>query len=351
MYYSIHQIQPKIANIKEFKDKKVEIIQFFNITNLIENIGLNKVYVSDNHPLFLLDEDLLKKIYNIAEQKFGIHFSFDMFYEGKMALTKLDKNTNEIQSYPVKSVKDVEFIEEKHSLESTYGKKEQLKEIARQEQKDKRMLILQAEIDARKDKEKEEFDLASNLVRDFINDKVVSIDFEFFIKKDNTYDVTEVGIAFNEGSEIKGFHFLVEEHYTKKKNKALQQRFDFGKTELIKEKQIPKLIEMAIKNAKYVLFHEQREDYELMTQMGISIPKEIQVIDTQLSYKRYFRKKGSLPNGETLEGLLNMCKIPYKNLHNAGNDAYMTLILLQKMSLIQQALSENKVDPKKNKMR
>ena len=108
---------------------------------------------------------------------------------------------------------------------------------------------------------------------------------------------------------------------------------------------------MAIKNAKYVLFHEQREDYELMTQMGISIPKEIQVIDTQLSYKRYFRKKGSLPNGETLEGLLNMCKIPYKNLHNAGNDAYMTLILLQKMSLIQQALSENKVDPKKNKMR
>ena len=66
------------------------------------------------------------------------------------------------------------------------------------------MEALEAEIEARREVERQEFDRASNLVRDFINDKVVSIDFEFFINKDNTYHVTELGIAFNENMVNRG---------------------------------------------------------------------------------------------------------------------------------------------------
>lgn len=350
MYYSIYQIQAKIANIASFKEKKVEIIQFFNINNLIENVGIDTIYTSDNHPPFLLHENDLKKIYQVAQEKFNLEFKVSDFYEGQRALLTLDKEEG-ITAHKVTTKKDIELVAQNHAEQSSYGKKEQVKDIARQEQKEKRMEALEAEIEARREVERQEFDRASNLVRDFINDKVVSIDFEFFINKDNTYHVTELGIAFNENGKIQAHHFLIEEHYAKKKNKALQQRFDFGSTQIIKEKQIPKLIEMAIKNATYVLFHEQREDYEIMQQMGINIPKEITVIDTQLSYKRYFRKKGSLPNGEKLEGLLAMFKMPFKNLHNAGNDAYMTLALLQKMSAIQQHLEEQKVDTKKFKMK
>ena len=46
-----------------------------------------------------------------------------------------------------------------------------------------------------------------------------------------------------------------------------------------------------------------------------------------------------------------MFKMPFKNLHNAGNDAYMTLALLQKMSAIQQHLTETKVETKKFKLK
>lgn len=346
MYYSIYQIQPKIANIPAFRNKKVEIIQFFNINNLVENVGIDTIYTSDSHPPFLLHEKDLQKVYQVAKEKFELDFNIADFYEGNRALLKLEKFEN-IVSHKVTNAEEVNYVAEQHAMNSTYGKKEYAKEIVRQEQKEKRVEALEAEAEARREIERQEFDRASNLLRDFINDKVVSIDFEFFINKDDSYHVTELGITFNEKGVNQSFHFLIEEHYQKKKNKALQQRFDFGKTEIIKEKQIPKLIEMALTNAKYVLFHEQREDYEILNQMGIKIPEAITVIDTQLSYKRYFRQKGSLPNGEKLEGLLSMFKMPFKNLHNAGNDAYMTLMLLQKMSSIQQHLSENKVETKK----
>lgn len=350
MYYSIYQIQPKIANIPAFKQKKVEIIQFFNINNLVENVGIDKIYTSDNHPPFLLNENDLQKVYKVASEKFLVEFKVSDFYEGNRALLSLDKNEG-ITEHHVKTSQDVALILDNHANFSTYGKKEQEKDIVRQEQKEKRMEALESEIEARREVERQQFDKASNLLRDFVHDKVVSIDFEFFINKDKSYDVTELGIAFNDNGKIQAYHFLIEEHYQKKKNQALQKRFDFGKTDIIKEKQIPKLIEMAIKDAKYVLFHEQREDYEILNQMKVEIPEEVTVIDTQLSYKRYFRKKGSLPNGETLESLLSMCKISYKNLHNAGNDAYMTLVLLQKMSAIQQHLSENEVPVKKIKIK
>jgi DNA polymerase III epsilon subunit-like protein len=313
-------------------------------------LGVDTLYTSDNHAPFFLDEKTLKKIYQKAQEKFGIEFKISDFYEGQRALLSLEKEEG-MKEHKVKNITDVSIVEENHSQNSTYGKKEQVKDIARKEQKAKRMEVLEAEIEIRREKERQEFDKASNLLRDFINDKVVSIDFEFFINKDDSYHVTELGIAFNENGKNQAFHFLIEEHYQKKKNQALQKRFDFGETQVIKEKQIPKLIEMAIQNAKYILFHEQREDYEILNQMGIKIPEEITVIDTQLSYKRYFRKKGSLPNGEKLEGLLSMCKIPYKNLHNAGNDAYMTLMLLQKMSAIQQHLSEAQPVVKKIKIK
>lgn len=350
MFYSIYQIQSKIANIPAFRNKKVEIIQFFNINNLVENVGIDTIYTSDNHPPFLLHEKELNKVYQVAKEKFSIDFNISDFYEGERSLLKLEKFENMV-SHNVTTKEDIALIAEQHTQHSTYGKKEQVKDTVRQEQKEKRMDALEVEVEARREIERQEFDRASNLLRDFINEKVVSIDFEFFIKKDNTYDVTELGITFNEQGKTQSFHFLVEEHYGKKKNKALQQRFDFGKTEIIQEKQIPKLIEMAMVNAQYVLFHEQREDYEILNQMGIKIPKEVTVIDTQLSYKRYFRQKGSVPNGEKLESLLSMFKMPYTNLHNAGNDAYLTLMLLQKMSSIQQHLSETKVETKKFKIK
>ena len=127
MYYSIYQIQAKIANIASFKEKKVEIIQFFNINNLIENVGVDTIYTSDNHPPFLLHENDLKKIYQVAQEKFNLEFKVSDFYEGQRALLTLDKEEG-ITAHKVTTKKDIELVAQNHAEQSSYGKKEQLKD-------------------------------------------------------------------------------------------------------------------------------------------------------------------------------------------------------------------------------
>lgn len=110
-----------------------------------------------------------------------------------------------------------------------------------------------------------------------------------------------------------------------------------------------------MKGADYVLFHEMREDYDIMKRLGYDFEnkKDIQIIDTQLCYKRYFRPKNSLPNGEKLENLLDSFKIQAKHLHNGGNDAKYTLMLLLKMSAIHKMMLDNKKEssPSRHKIK
>lgn len=349
MLYSINQIQAKIASNPLYKEKKVAIIQFFNVNNLIEKLNINVIYTSDNHPPLLLSEKDINFVFSKASESFNLPFEISSFYEGKMPLLKIEQS--EGIAHQVRTKEDLDLVLSNHSESSSYGKKEQEKESIKKAQKERKVAILQAEIDARKEKEKAEFNRATNLLRDFVNEKVVSIDFEFFITKDETHEPTELGISINEDGKINTYHFLIKENYLRKKNKALQNKFNFGETQVISQAQIPTMIEHALQDAKYVLFHEQREESKIFEQLGISIPTHIDILDTQLCYKRYFREKGSLPNGEKLENLLSLFKIQAQDLHNAGNDAYFTLILLQKMSEIQKHIQANKKNSSKMKMR
>lgn len=348
MYYSIYKIQNKIANIPNFKDKKVEIIQFFN--NIIDNSGIESIYTHDEYPPYFLSQKDTAQLFEQLTSKFQLDFKISDFYEGSKPLLMLPEDLK-YNKHDIKTQKDANAVVSQHFESSIFGKHEQEKELQKTEHKKKKVEVLQAEIDARKLIEKQKFDRSSNLLRDFVYDKVVSIDFEFFInKKEQTYEPTELGISFTENGDIKSYHFLIQENYKKKKNRDLQAQFNFGKTEIISEKQIPTIINHAINDAQYVLFHEQREDTQILNNIGIHIPESIPIVDTQLSYKRYFRTKDSLPNGQALEDLLSMFKINYKNLHNAGNDAHMTLVLLQKMSETQQNIyAQNKKNrPKSN---
>lgn len=330
MLYSLNQIQAKIAAQPLYKEKKVDIIKFFLLENLVVNEGFYKIYTSDKYPSFFLDEKSIDALFAKAQEKFQVPFNKDIFYDGARALLKI--NDEEGVSHVAKTKDDIERIEVNHLENSSYGKQKSSQDEQKQIQKDKKMAILQAQIDAKKEEERAQFDRATNLNRDFMNNKVVSIDFEFFINKDDSYTPTELGISISENGKIESYHFLIKEHYEKKRNKTLQGKFDFGQTQIVSESQIGMLLEYAIKDSKYILFHEQREDSQIFQQVNVAIPNTVDVLDTQLCYKRYFRKKGSLPNGEKLESLLSMFKIEYKHLHNAGNDSYYTLVLLQKMA-------------------
>lgn len=335
MLYSVNKIQAKLAINPEYHKQKTEIMQFFHINNMINNLGIQTIYMCDIHPPLFIEENAIKKICELATQNFGVVFDYNALYEGKNALLKISKQEPNIQKFKVTNNNELEGLVQLHYQHSTYGLKEQEKDLQKQEKKDKEAVLLAAQIEEKKKKEWEIFNKATNLKRDFVNSKIVSIDFEFYLKGKNNnslnHVVTEVGISVSDCGFISTTHYLVEENYQMKKNKYLQNSFHFGDTKILKLEDIKKLLNKSLLNANYILFHEQREDFEILESLNINIPKNITVIDTQLCYKRYFRERGSLPNGEPLENLLTSFNVPYKDLHNAGNDAYYTLELLKSM--------------------
>lgn len=332
MLYSINQIQSKLASNPVYRDSKTEIMKFFHVNNIFNELGVKEVYTSDEHPPVFLQEKDIKNICLLASDKFNLEFDYLKLYEGVRPLVSIPEDQNGLKKYVLNNTTDLEKIIEEHKNTSNYGKMEQQKENKRQEKKDKDAEVLAKYIENKKKKEWEEFDRATNLSRDIFNKKIISIDFEFFLnKKQKTHTVTEVGITAHQNGVFASVHFLVEGEYQKKKNQALQRRFAFGETKVIKANQVKPLLEAVLKDPDFVLFHEQREDYEILTKMGIKIPESVAVIDTQLCHKRYFREKGTPPNGETLENLLERFNVKSKDLHNAGNDSYFTLKLLFEM--------------------
>lgn len=348
MLYKITQIEPVIARNPKFKDCKVEMIKFFNLKHIADNLDIDKVYTNENLAPLYLDKSSISKICLLASAKFGVDFNYKEFYEGKGSLPTIDESLDGTKAYSIKSFSDVEKIIQEHKQTSQYG----IEETAREEQQAK---AKKAKVDALEEKLEEgrqikraEFDKATNLNRDFVTSKVVSIDFEFKIKG-NDHIVTEFGLAISQkDGSIKNEHYLIEENYMSKFNRNLQDKFEFGKTEIVSVKDIMPIISKHVKEADYVLFHEQREDYDILKKLGWDIEKnqDKPVIDTQLCYKRYFREPGSPPDGEKLINLLKAFKVDSKHLHNSGNDAHYTLKLLQKMSEIHKYLNQNKTKNK-----
>jgi hypothetical protein len=345
MLYSLDKLPFKIAKLEKYNTHKKEIIPFFQIENLVKNNLIHTLYTSDEHAPFFLDEKTIQYILKKATEKFSIDFDMKDFYEGKQPLLQIEKN-EKIKQYDVNQYTNIKLIEEEHHNTSSYGIQKQ-KELE-QEKIEKQKKVEQI-IELSKEKRtlsRKIFDGKSNLARDFINSKVLAIDFEYF-KTDQFYSITEIGIAVNEKDNITGYHFLIQENYQKKKNAHLQGKFNFGETKVIEIKQIRDIIEHLLKDSQYILFHTEKYDMEILQQFGIRL-NNTQIVDTQAAYQRYY-KHHDIPK-EKLRNLLNVFKIPFKNLHNAGNDAYYTLMLLQKMSLIQKEIQQNNVSFKRKKM-
>lgn len=352
MLYSIYQIQSKLAQNPEYRQNKAEIMQFFHMNNIFNNLHVKNAYTSDNHPPVFLDQKDIEKICVIAQTIFNLKFDYTSFYEGKNPLATVNEKEAGIKKYIVANFEDVEKIIEEHYQTSSYGLKEQEKEKKKQERKDKEAEILAKHIEEKKQREWAEFNRATNLKRDFDTTKIVSIDFEFYLKN-KVHTITEMGISISENNNVKNYHYLIDGAYQMKKNKHLQNSFHFGETKIIKLEDVKFLLEEALKNTNYVLFHEQREDFEILKGLDVNINSNVAIIDTQLCYKRYFRERGSLPNGEPLESLLESFNVPLKDTHNAGNDAYYTLMLLKEMQQTLLHSEKNKVvqtSVKKKKM-
>ncbi|KAH6850279.1 hypothetical protein B0I37DRAFT_110372 [Chaetomium sp. MPI-CAGE-AT-0009] len=165
--------------------------------------------------------------------------------------------------------------------------------------------------------------------------------------------ITEVGIAMLDTTELRGIapgdngqnwlqlinarHIRVKENSWATNSRYVQgcaDRFDFGTTEFVEESLIPDLIKDVVDRATFanggaprpvvLVFHESSADIKYLKYLSYYVEAArnvIDVADTREMHQYLVRSNDSA----SLASVLGYLDIPYRYLHNAGNDAVYTL--------------------------
>ncbi|KAH3681600.1 hypothetical protein WICPIJ_007474 [Wickerhamomyces pijperi] len=177
-------------------------------------------------------------------------------------------------------------------------------------------------------------------------DAFISIDIEAF--EFSQGKITEIGIsiydplkeALSVSPQFTNIHILLKEHLYLRNGKFVvdnKDRYLCGSSIVLSEKDALKSIQSLLDHYLVRRFethgtngilvgHDIKGDIKWLKQLGIQLPVNVKSLDTQIITK--------LSNGSDQLGLgkvLNRYDIPHSFLHNAGNDAYFTLVLLLKL--------------------
>lgn len=178
----------------------------------------------------------------------------------------------------------------------------------------------------------------------YYRDRVLfSIDVEAF-ERDSSC-VTEIGISifdplpqkFANVPRFLDIHIIISEHYYMRNKSYLpdhKENFLFGDSLVMTSRDAKMLIQVLINfyfkqlpqetgQVSALVGHDVRGDIRWLRDIGIKIPVNPYIIDTQ---KMFAYTHGT--QGNSLVKLLHYFKIPHSHLHNAGNDAHYTLLLL-----------------------
>lgn len=158
----------------------------------------------------------------------------------------------------------------------------------------------------------------------------------------NTKIVTELGIAIFDPRKqanalmpnITLIHIIIRENMKRKNGRFVPEHshnYNGKTTYILSQVEAVKFVQSLIqyyfidllhKRQCYLVGHDVRGDIEWMRKLGIHFPKDTSSLDTQ---KIYAASHGM--NGASLKNALRSADIPHAFLHNAGNDAYYTLVL------------------------
>lgn len=158
----------------------------------------------------------------------------------------------------------------------------------------------------------------------------------------NTKVVTELGIAIFDPRKqsnalmpnITLIHIIIKENMRRKNGRFVPEHsrnYNGKTTYILSEVEAVKFIQSLIqyyfvdikhKRQCYLVGHDVRGDIQWMLKLGIHFPADTSSLDTQ---KIYAASHGM--NGASLKNALRSADIPHAFLHNAGNDAYYTLVL------------------------
>lgn len=177
-------------------------------------------------------------------------------------------------------------------------------------------------------------------------DTFISIDIEAF--EFSQQKITEIGISIYDPlkealSFVPNFtniHILIKEHLHLRNGKYVvdnKDRYLCGNSIILTKNEALKFIQSLLDHyliSRYethgmnsiLVGHDIKGDIKWLKQLGLHLPANVKSLDTQIISR--------LSNGSNQLGLgkiLNRYGIPHSYLHNAGNDAYFTLLLLLKL--------------------
>lgn len=158
----------------------------------------------------------------------------------------------------------------------------------------------------------------------------------------NTKIVTEIGISIFDprgqlssmSPDIRNYHIRPKENLNRLNGRFVPnnaQRFCGGTTHVMTMAHCVEFIQHLITKyfegdlPCYLVGHDLRGDVQWFTTMGVKLPEDVLKLDTQKLIGLSTSSQTSLGNA------LHHLKIPHGNLHNAGNDAFYTLLLAIKL--------------------
>lgn len=313
--YNLTEVKKQI--LKHIKSEGVQSNNLKSISDMystryaIEKLSLTEVHmIVSDEPRFAyyVNEEQLSKINLLARLKSGVPLHFDYLKPVE---------ADYVFTYPVKKTDDLKdaVIAYKQIDVVANAIKEHEEERAIRKAKN-------VELSAR-------YGFVQHSV---MEKKIVSIDFEFDPNgKENIFDfenISEIGFTVYDQGVMTAKHYLIEEN-RKESNKAfLQDKFSFGESEWIKISDIDNLLRDVVADNEVLLVHGYSSEIKFLEFNNIDI-SDLEVYDTQLVFKHYF--DNDQPNMKRLSHMLQHFDIPYTFLHNAGNDAYLTFSVFEKM--------------------
>lgn len=170
----------------------------------------------------------------------------------------------------------------------------------------------------------------------------VSVDLEYW-EKNQSY-LTEIGISVYDPSYLKSdtkpvrprirtCHFIVKENEDKTNGRFVpnnQRNYSYGKSLVLPMEVCRQSVNdifkyYARKGNMAIIGHNVQGDIKILANNGMVAPKH-EVLDTYQMWMVTPRTRYS-----SLESLLEFFEIPHGLLHNAGNDAYLNMLLFMAM--------------------
>lgn len=206
------------------------------------------------------------------------------------------------------------------------------------------MNLITKELEKQRDRESARLRsrLASRLPKSIDNLKILALDFEYDQGKGHI--VFECGITSYYNGNVQHEHYLVDEHYKTKRNYDLQLQFKFGESKVVSMNDLMSILKDRLHDTNYLVGHSLLSEYLVMVHHGLDITemKSVTCMDTQKLFRCHFATNFQ-QNNLSLTNLLTMFDIQPEFMHNAGNDAAYTMMVLTKMARIIEA--EKKHNP------